>query len=61
MIEAITMFDHYEFRDAEAKATGTNQPIELQKPPTNGSEDKPWWDKYWTDPQKTRDRELFAI
>lgn len=59
MVEAVTMFDHYAFRDSEAKATDDN-PLELQKPPASGSGDKPWWDKYWTDKQEERDRELFG-
>jgi hypothetical protein len=59
MVEAVSMFDHYAFRDSEAKAND-DQPLELQKPPANGSGDKPWWDKYWTDPQEAHDRELFG-
>ena len=59
MVEAVSMFDHYAFRDSEANAND-DQPLELQKPPANGSGDKPWWDKYWTDPQEKRDRELFG-
>jgi len=41
-------------------AARTGQPLELQKPPADGSEDKPWWDKYWTDAQRKNDRELFG-
>lgn len=59
MVEAVSMFDHYAFRDSEAKATD-DQPLELQKPPAEGSGDKPWWDKYWTNVQDKRDRELFG-
>jgi phosphatidylserine/phosphatidylglycerophosphate/cardiolipin synthase-like enzyme len=59
MVEAVSMFDHYAFRDSEAKASN-DQPLELQIPPVDGSGDKPWWDKYWTDPQRERDRELFG-
>jgi phosphatidylserine/phosphatidylglycerophosphate/cardiolipin synthase-like enzyme len=59
MVEAVSMFDHYMFRDAEANAND-DQPLELQKPPSDGSEDKPWWDKYWTDTREKRDRELFG-
>jgi len=60
MIEAVTMFDHYEFRDAQSKATDAGKPIELQKPPQPGSNVKPWWDEDWSNPQKKRDRELFG-
>ncbi|KKY23967.1 hypothetical protein UCRPC4_g02780 [Phaeomoniella chlamydospora] len=59
MVEAVSMFDHYAFRDSEAKAKG-DRPLELQKPPADGSGVKPWWHKYWTDSQEKRDRELFG-
>jgi hypothetical protein len=59
MVEAVSMFDHYTFRDSEANASD-DQPLELQIPPVDGSGDKPWWDKYWTDPEMERDRELFG-
>jgi phosphatidylserine/phosphatidylglycerophosphate/cardiolipin synthase-like enzyme len=59
MVEAVSMFDHYTFRDSESKASD-EKPLELQTPPADGSGDKPWWDKYWTDPQREHDRELFG-
>lgn len=59
MVEAVSMFDHYTFRDSEGKAND-DRPLELQKPPADGSGDTPWWDKYWTDPQEEHDRELFG-
>jgi len=59
MVEAVAMFDHYEFRDQQANAKSA-QPLELQVPPAAGSATKPWWDKYWSDPFKERDRELFG-
>lgn len=61
MIEAVAMFDHYEFRDAAKKSAKSNKPLILQKPPAAGSNVKPWWDKYWTDVTKRRDRELFGV
>jgi hypothetical protein len=60
MIEAVAMFDHYEFRDIESKSRAAASPLELMKPPAEGSGDKPWWDKYWTVAEKERDRELFG-
>ena len=60
MIEGVAMFDHYEFRDAQAKAKAAGQPLQLQKPPQSGSATKPWWDEDWTNPQKKNDRELFG-
>ncbi len=59
MIEGVAMFDHYEFRDLQAKAKGGGK-LYLRKPPAAGSTDKPWWDEDYTDPQKARDRTLFA-
>lgn len=58
MVEAVAMFDHYAFRDSEKKASD-DKPLELQEPPTDASI-KPWWDKYWSDPDHERDRELFG-
>jgi hypothetical protein len=57
MIQAITMFDHYEFRDAVAKSPVNK--LFLKVPPKAAGE-KPWWDHDYTDPQKARDRELFS-
>lgn len=59
MIQGVAMFDHYEFRDAQSKATAAN-PLELQKPPAAGSTVKPWWDEDWSNAQKMRDRVLFG-
>lgn len=62
MIEAVAMFDHYSFRDAAAKSTGAGgQSLQLSMPPAEGSSVKPWWDEYWTVPEKEHDRELFGI
>lgn len=60
MIEAVRIYDHYAFRVklAESKKPGEKQ-LNLQKPPRKAGE-KPWWDRFYSDPQKTRDRELFA-
>ncbi|KUJ12428.1 uncharacterized protein LY89DRAFT_688132 [Mollisia scopiformis] len=59
MVEAVSMFDHYAFRDSENSATD-DKPLELQEPPASGSGVKPWWDKFWSDAQEERDRELFG-
>ena len=60
MIQAVSMFDHYEFRDAQAKSQAAGKPLQLQKPPAAGSNVKPWFDEDWTLAQKKRDRELFG-
>jgi len=33
--------------------------LELALPPTKASQ-KPWWQKHWDDPNRKRERELFA-
>jgi hypothetical protein len=58
-VEAVAMFDHYAFRDSEAKAKD-DSPLELKVPPAAESDTKPWWDKYWSDKTEERDRELFG-
>ena len=57
MIEAVSMFDHYEFRNAVAKAPGKK--LYLQKPPTAPGE-KPWWDEDYSNAAKARDRVIFS-
>jgi hypothetical protein len=56
-VEAVAMFDHYSFRDEDQKAKDAS-PLELKTPPGQG--EKAWWDEYWSDHMKTRDRELFG-
>ena len=55
MIESVAMFDHYEFRDAQ-KAKNTK--LFLHTPPAQG--ETAWWEEYYTDGRKKRDRELFS-
>ncbi|HEX4846574.1 MAG TPA: phospholipase D-like domain-containing protein, partial [Novosphingobium sp.] len=66
MVEAVRIFDSYRFRVKQAetkkKAAGdAAQPkrMSLRKPPKTGEE--AWWLRFWTDPNKVRDRELFAL
>ena len=59
MIEAVSMFDHYEFRDLQAKAATTATKLYLHTPPRNAT-DKPWWDAAYTVAEKMHDRILFA-
>jgi len=54
MIEAVSIFDHYEWRDAESKATAA-QPLELQTPSAT-----PWFLEDYTVPEKAKDRILFS-
>ncbi len=58
MIEALRMYDHYIFRVASEANDGAARPLELKRPPQPGG--TPWFERDWTDPIRTRDRELFA-
>lgn len=65
MVEAVRLFDHYRFRvkQAEAKDKAKKDPaapkrISLRKPPAPGKE--AWFERFYVEPQKIRDRELFA-
>ena len=59
MVEAVRLFDHYEFRLAQQDAKTAKNKLLLLKPPRKAGE-KPWWDKDYTNPHRVRDRELFA-
>jgi len=59
MVEALRIFDHYEYRVRRTAAKIKNKRLELRRPPQNTSE-KPWWHEDWTEPIKIRDRELFS-
>lgn len=64
MIEAVSMFDHYEARDhvkkkKAAEAKGVRHDIHLRLPPSKG--ETSWWGQYWTVKQKIQDREKFGI
>ena len=59
MIEAVAMFDHYEFRDAMQKANVAGGKLYLAKPPV-ATTDVAWWHEDFTDPQKISDRVLFS-
>jgi phosphatidylserine/phosphatidylglycerophosphate/cardiolipin synthase-like enzyme len=60
MIEAVRIYDHYQFRVARADAAaGTPRPLELKLPPSMTG--KPaWWRRDWDDPTRARDWLLFA-
>lgn len=61
MIEALSMFDHYEWRDAVDQAKKANAgKLFLRKPPAAGSDELPWWKEDYTDSQKAADRILFS-
>lgn len=58
-VEALRIFDHYQFRVAHEEAKTKGKPLALAKPPRD-AKSKPWWHPYYTDAQKIRDREVFA-
>jgi phosphatidylserine/phosphatidylglycerophosphate/cardiolipin synthase-like enzyme len=58
-VEALRIFDHCEFRLAQADATRAQRKLRLAKPPRNVDE-RPWWAEDFTNVRKIRDRELFA-
>jgi phosphatidylserine/phosphatidylglycerophosphate/cardiolipin synthase-like enzyme len=59
LIEALRIFDHYEFRLKQQNAKTKKKQLVLARPPRKPGE-KPWWKEDYTDARKIRDRELFA-
>jgi PLD-like domain len=59
MVEAVRIFDHYEFRMKQLAAASGRTTLSLQKPPRDPGE-VAWWMEDYTNQQKARDRLLFA-
>ena len=59
MVEALRLFDHYEWRVTRHKAMVAHKPLVLRKPPSSPGEE-PWWKEDWTDKRKAADRLLFS-
>jgi len=59
MVEAVRIFDHYQFRIKQQDAENTGDRLVLMKPPTQSGEE-PWWKKDYTEPVRIRDRLLFS-
>jgi len=59
LVEALSIFDHYHFRVSQQEAKKAKKQLQLTKPPRRPGE-TPWWQEYYADAQKIRDRELFA-
>lgn len=59
MIQAVSMFDHYEFRDLQSKSPNPQTQIFLHLPPQNDQE-KAWWVRDFTDVHKIKDRIMFS-
>jgi phosphatidylserine/phosphatidylglycerophosphate/cardiolipin synthase-like enzyme len=58
-VEAVRIFDHYEFRGLQAKAATASKKLALHPAPRTAGQ-LPWWSEDYTDPHKIRDRLLFA-
>jgi hypothetical protein len=59
VVEAVRLFDHFEFRSKQDSAATAQTQLALQKPPRSPDE-VPWFSKDYTQPRKARDRLLFA-
>ncbi len=58
-VEALSLFDHYQFRVLQMGAKKKKTKLQLAFPPRQAGETA-WWAEDWTDPRKIRDRELFS-
>ena len=59
MIEALRLFDHYHFRVAQKSAKSKGDRLNL-KPAPKQANHHPWWRRYYTEPVKIKDREMFG-
>ena len=59
VVEALSMFDHYHVRVTQMEAKTAKKTLQLSRPPRKLGE-KAWWEDYYSNARKIRDRELFA-
>jgi phosphatidylserine/phosphatidylglycerophosphate/cardiolipin synthase-like enzyme len=59
MVQALSLFDHYQFRVLQKSAKKKKKKLELALPPRKPGE-KAWWAEDYTDRRKIRDRELVS-
>ncbi len=59
VVEAVRLFDHYEFRVAQLDSKRTKKKLQLAKPARKQGE-KAWWAEDYKNPRKILDRKLFA-
>ena len=59
VVEALRIFDHYQFRAVEQTIKKAKTGFELKKPPRVQGETA-WREEDYTDARTIRDRELFA-
>ena len=59
-VEAVRVFDHYDFRNRMKQAKKKPAAFDLAEPPSGNA--KPWWSPFFDDPAnyQSRDRVLFA-
>lgn len=58
-IEALRIFDHYQFRVKQQQAKTKQRVLQLKPAPATKSE-QPWWSAWYSDKVRIRDRELFG-
>lgn len=58
MVEALRLFDHYQFRVKQLSAEAAATPLNLREPPAAGGE--AWWHDSYSVPIRIRDRKLFS-
>jgi len=58
MVEAVRIFDHYQFRVKQKDARSARQALQLALPPAAG--EAAWWQRDFDEPHRVRDRLLFA-
>jgi hypothetical protein len=59
VIEALRIFDHYEFRVTQLDKKKAKKKLQLAEPPRKAGE-KAWWAEDYTNARKIKDRELFS-
>ena len=59
MLEALRIIDHYHFRVAVNESEKEAKPLGLSRPPRKKG-DKAWWEDYYTNVRKIKDREMFG-
>jgi phosphatidylserine/phosphatidylglycerophosphate/cardiolipin synthase-like enzyme len=59
VIEALRIFDHYEFRVIQSDKKKAKKKLQLAKPPRKAGE-RAWWVEDYTNARKIKDRELFS-
>ena len=58
MVEALRLFDHYQFRVKQLTTAAAATPFNLHEPPAPGGD--AWWHDSYAVPIRIRDRKLFS-